>query len=425
MKRIILISLLLTFAVNAQPGDRIPYPVLNYIFNSDILIIPSIESSVSIYYIYKIPYKELVFEKAGREYVANLRLQIEIFDSSKSMVLRELKDSRISAENFEITIDKNNFLHDLINFELPPGNYEVRPTISDLNSDRELPLKPDFINSSTILNETIFHPVVIENHEVNCDSGLFYSLANFDGNIPFSQNQFSLLIPVADPSVEKLNVQIISATDTVLFENIRASSTMNLTAERCGENIILSNNNRNVSTRNFILENVNRNLFEGSVTLKIETGNESQNQDIDMNIVWVNRPWSLIDPEQAIEFLKYIESDEEISKLLEMEEAEYSRALIDYWKKFDPEPETSFNPLMLEYYERIDFAAVEFRGLGKDNGINTDRGKIYIRFGKPNDISRTSDTTGNIVETWIYANPGRKFTFVDRRGTGNFTLVEG
>jgi len=167
MKRIILISLLLVIAIKAQPGDRIPYPVLKYIFNSDMLVIPSTDSSVSVYYLYKIAYKELVFEKAGKDYVGNVRLQIEIFDSSKSMVLRELKDNGISVENFEITIDKNNFLHDVIHFELPPGYYEVRPTISDLNSDRELALKPNQINCSKILKETIFHPVVINHHRLN------------------------------------------------------------------------------------------------------------------------------------------------------------------------------------------------------------------------------------------------------------------
>jgi len=425
MKRIILFSLLLVIAIKAQPGDRIPYPVLKYIFNSDMLVIPSTDSSVSVYYLYKIAYKELVFEKAGKNYVGNVRLQIEIFDSSKSMVLRELKDNGISVENFEITIDKNNFLYDVIHFELPSGNYEVRPTISDLNSDRELPLKPDIINSSIILKETIFNPVVINHHQVKCDSKQYYSLVNFDGSIPFSPNQFSLLIPVADSSENNLNVQIISETDTILFENLRASSSMNLTPERCGENIILNSGNQNISTRNFILENVNKNLFEGRLTLRINIGDESQNRDIEMNVVWVNKPFSLFDPEQAITLLKYIESDEVISELLNADDADYSQALIDYWKKFDPEPETSFNPLMQEYYERIDYAALEFRGLGKDNGTNTDRGKIYIRFGKPNEISRTSDTSGNVVETWIYANPEKKFTFVDTRGTGNFTLVEG
>jgi GWxTD domain-containing protein len=79
---------------------------------------------------------------------------------------------------------------------------------------------------------------------------------------------------------------------------------------------------------------------------------------------------------------------------------------------------------MTEYYRRIDYAAKEFRGLGKDNGIKTDRGMIYIRFGKPDEVERTSNNQGQVVETWTYKNPERKFVFVDKRGLGNFTLIE-
>jgi hypothetical protein len=28
------------------------------------------------------------------------------------------------------------------------------------------------------------------------------------------------------------------------------------------------------------------------------------------------------------------------------------------------------------------------------------------------------------MELWIYSTPERKFTFVDKKGTGNFSLIE-
>ncbi len=55
----------------------------------------------------------------------------------------------------------------------------------------------------------------------------------------------------------------------------------------------------------------------------------------------------------------------------------------------------------------------------------TDRGRVYIRFGKPDKIERTSNEEGNVVETWTYSKQDMKFVFVDKKGTGSFTLIEG
>ena len=131
-----------------------------------------------------------------------------------------------------------------------------------------------------------------------------------------------------------------------------------------------------------------------------------------------------MDPEKAIEYLNYIESDSVISLMLDEDESDYPKILNEYWKKFDPTPETSYNEIMFEYYSRIDYANREFRGIGKDNGAKTDRGMIYIKYGKPEKIERISNPQGQIIEVWTYVNPERKFSFIDKKGTGNFTLIE-
>ena len=77
---------------------------------------------------------------------------------------------------------------------------------------------------------------------------------------------------------------------------------------------------------------------------------------------------------------------------------------------------------MNEYYSRVDYAQLNFSTLTGTKGVNTDRGKIYIMFGKPDKIERNSNSSGKVVETWIYNNPQRKFVFVDKQGVGEFSL---
>lgn len=131
-----------------------------------------------------------------------------------------------------------------------------------------------------------------------------------------------------------------------------------------------------------------------------------------------------MDPEKAIENLSFIASDSIIYTLLQESTSDYPNVLSEYWKKYDPTPETVFNEVMSEYYKRIDYAIKEFKGIGKINGAKTDRGVVYIKFGHPEKIERSSNSMGQIVETWTYAKPDRIFSFIDKDGKGNFNLSE-
>ena len=59
-------------------------------------------------------------------------------------------------------------------------------------------------------------------------------------------------------------------------------------------------------------------------------------------------------------------------------------------------------------------------------GWQTDRGRVYIIYGKPDDIQRddTSYGTGSYV-VWYYNNLNKKFVFWDEYGFGEYQLVSG
>ena len=142
-------------------------------------------------------------------------------------------------------------------------------------------------------------------------------------------------------------------------------------------------------------------------------------------VVWYDKPFSLRNPEFAIKSLKYMERDSVISKLLDADKSDYPVELEKYWKKYDPTPDTKFNELMNEYYSRIDFALKNFAPISGRNGADTDRGKIFIKFGKPAKIERSSNDNGKVVELWIYTKENLSFMFEDKNGTGEFPLVKG
>lgn len=117
-------------------------------------------------------------------------------------------------------------------------------------------------------------------------------------------------------------------------------------------------------------------------------------------------------------------------------EEERGAFMVDFWKKRDPNLSTPENEFKLEYYKRI-AQANKFFGSSGVGGWRSDRGKIFILLGPPQDIQRDLHPSGSTfalsegpAETWNYWNlPNPKlpynleFVFVDKLNTGNYVMT--
>jgi GWxTD domain-containing protein len=98
----------------------------------------------------------------------------------------------------------------------------------------------------------------------------------------------------------------------------------------------------------------------------------------------------------------------------------------EFWAKRDPDPGTEFNEFREEFYRRIEYANERFNeGIP---GWKTDRGRMYIYFGEPDqkDIRPMLDNPqargyfGYIL--WQYYRYSFAIMFVDKRGNGSYTF---
>ncbi len=112
----------------------------------------------------------------------------------------------------------------------------------------------------------------------------------------------------------------------------------------------------------------------------------------------------------------------------------------NFWRRRDPNPDTEENEYREEYYERIAYANEKFAsGIP---GWKTDRGRIYITFGKPDSVEshpsggsydRPSyegggSTTTYPFEVWFYRHlddvgDGLEIEFVDPTGSGEYRIA--
>jgi len=88
----------------------------------------------------------------------------------------------------------------------------------------------------------------------------------------------------------------------------------------------------------------------------------------------------------------------------------------------DPSPGTERNEALDEHLDRIRYVTENFSG--NQEGWRTDRGKVYIAYGRPDDIETKIDPqTQGEYQIWHYYIENRTFVFFDRFGLGEYQLT--
>ncbi len=104
---------------------------------------------------------------------------------------------------------------------------------------------------------------------------------------------------------------------------------------------------------------------------------------------------------------------------------EKRRFLADFWRKRDRTPDTPRNEYMQEYFKRLDYVNKRFRTKTKE-GYLTDRGRVYLLYGEPDEIDRYPYTLNTKpYELWYYHSieGGVVFVFGDLTGVGDYVLL--
>jgi GWxTD domain-containing protein len=101
-----------------------------------------------------------------------------------------------------------------------------------------------------------------------------------------------------------------------------------------------------------------------------------------------------------------------------------------FWKQRDPTPGTPENEFKEEHYRRLDYANRHFGRQSPLPGWKTDRGRIYIILGEPNDIQHFDNTAQTYpAEVWFYQGeteaglpPAFNIVFFKEHGSGDYKL---
>ena len=104
------------------------------------------------------------------------------------------------------------------------------------------------------------------------------------------------------------------------------------------------------------------------------------------------------------------------------------RFLAEFWQRRDPTPATPQNEARDNFYQWIQYANEHYREGGRSRpGWKTDRGRIYLRNGPPDEVLRRDQLAkAPPFEVWRYrTGKDRWYCFADRSlGVGLFQLIQ-
>jgi GWxTD domain-containing protein len=129
--------------------------------------------------------------------------------------------------------------------------------------------------------------------------------------------------------------------------------------------------------------------------------------------------------DELLSYLRYYATPERLQPLRDSLPERRAEAWAEFWKSSDPTVSTAEHEGLREYFARIQMANQRFREEGGPGWL-TDRGKVYITLGEPDQLLEQGGpgvNTRGRAQVWEYGQYHMQLVFVDQTGFGRWRLT--
>lgn len=334
-------------------------------------------------------------------YTAAAELEIDLTGRKQGVAETCIWQVNTAVKTFQATHDNGTFLRTVDSAEVAAGRYEILLKYRDLNGAQQLTVKqrlhlpkPSPVYASPPL---YFYPDLVEDHPLSIQG---HPPASLIGHWDFNRDWGILLRIWREEATLPVEV------DLKVMEEKEGTTVFSLDT--------LLHNGQSEETLPVVVPA--RRLEERRHRLRVlyRWEGDSTRQTVPVQIVWFDKPRSLWNKDLTIKPLQYIMDETAYQALTEGNEAEQLARVREFWKEKDPTPDTPYNELMHEFYSRVDSAIARFSIRGR-LGWQTDRGRVYITNGPPDEIEDHSlDPIPNPHLKWIYFRNGHRVVYIFR-----------
>ncbi|MCW8850480.1 MAG: hypothetical protein OQJ81_10920, partial [Melioribacteraceae bacterium] len=251
---------------------------------------------------YRIPYNNLLFVKNGDSYKSSFTLTLEFFKDDE-FVFREILNPEFSITNYTETLSNKKYFQDFLKLDVQAGTYTLKTQLGLGETEIEYKIPPVEIKIDS-LSKLIHNPLIVYSNKTKDYSK--FTLANFANLIPFSSDEFSLLLGVSSPHIDTIHVSISQKKKVIFSKSIHTHLKGNIIFNNSEGNIVLTHKPSEVN-KYFIISEFSHLLYEGALDLTVKF--DSTEEKISFTSNWIGKPEVLNNPEYSIKLLSYIEKD--------------------------------------------------------------------------------------------------------------------
>jgi GWxTD domain-containing protein len=368
------------------------------------------EGTLEIYY--DISHSQLQFLKRGDGFLARFEVQAILYDLKKRQVKGDSWRRSVRRASYRETVSPEGSYRETFKLRAAPGRYKLLVRTENLDSEERssvlVEIEPGSARTFPAVSEFVLGSCGV-------DSAALGDLRS--GVIPHPRKRFGERFPrfcvygeiydtpgVEDTVAYRLGWRVLDEEGSPKLEGtVRVERKGNLSP------FLFSSSVNGLTMGRYTLELI---LGEGKKAQR-----ESRTFEVDESKFAIDE-----DIDDTLALLGYIASRSEIEPIREARGEERKRLWLEFWKRRDPFPETPENEFLIEFFDRVRHANHHFSSI--DEGWKTDRGRIYIRRGPPDQVERRPmSPSGPAYEIWSYFEKSLTFVFVDRMGFGDYELI--
>ena len=394
-------------------------------FSTDATIQPGVSGAPEIRIDYRMGRTELLFERTPNGYSASYEIRVSFYQKKKLIAgdetVRDLKVSRYAE-----TVQRGEDVLDHVSFRVPAGKYRIKVDMTDLKAERTSSTEFEFEVPSAPAGPIWFTDLSLGVFAADSAAVARAKGAPLEPNPSrrYGENlsQFAFTGEVVDSrpdgapdSTYRLHYQVLNELQDAIAS---------------GDTAVVRRGGRTP----FLIHLLLGPLQPGSYRVALELVSPLTSPQKGKKPVPIRREKSFVveqtaasvalDPKSQLEMLRYIATDDELRDMDRLKTPEERLAFWDsFWKARDPSPDTPQNEAREEFNKRVNYANQHF-GAGVP-GWRTDMGRIYIKYGQPDEVVRNPFRfEGPPEEIWYYYRARYTFFFVDKDGFGRYEIDE-
>jgi len=383
------------------------------------------------------------YEMAGAEYRARMEINVRVF-LNDTLVSSQSWKNRDEVDSLGV-IKKGQIFYDLYSIYLKEGTYQIRTKVTDLIGLQE---------KEKILNVTMKLPErnKLELSDIQLATRIFRDKAESK----FVKNGYKILpnpggiygtsMPVLYYYMEIYHLYpLTNALDSTYVVNIKYKDSEGKVVKQLPPKSRIRKASSLVELGNIFVGS----LMTGYYRLQIEVIDCALHDTVTAEKpFYIYRPQDMVQKHQRDQtegfswdneylsmneksldtyfgYAVYIATRDEIKTYKKLNLEGKRNFLRNFWKKRDYNLMTPQNEFKDQYLNRVHLANQRYSSISRE-GWKTDRGRVLILYGEPDDIQRNSFSgQSKAYEIWWYhkVEGGVEFIFADESGDGEFKLV--